>query len=62
MKGELTILAIDEEGHHWYYDIIKFLELGIYPYGANKECHSVRMMAMQYILCGGQLYRIHLLC
>ena len=57
------MLAIDEEGDHWYYDIIKFLELGIYPYGANKkERHSVRMMAMQYILCGGQLYRIHLLC
>ena len=47
---------------------MKFLELGVYPNEADKrENHSIRMMAMQYILCGGQLYRrsydgIHLRC
>ena len=47
-----------EEGVPWYYDIMKFLELGVYPNGANKrERHSVRVIAMQCILCGGQLYK-----
>ena len=43
---------------------MKFLELGAYLDGADKrECHSIRMMATQYILCGGQLYDgIHLCC
>ena len=47
---------------------MKFLELGVYPDGADKrERRSIRMMAMQYILCRGQLYRrsfdsIHLHC
>ena len=55
-KGGSLVLSIEEEGVPWYYDIVKFLELGIYP--ANKrECCSIRMMAMQYILCGGQLHR-----
>ena len=67
-KKEASILVIEEEGVHWYYDIMKFLELRAYPNGANKkECHSIRMMAMRYILCGRQLYRrsydgIHLRC
>ena len=61
-------MAIEEEDVSWYYDIMKFLELGAYPNGANKrERHSIRMMATQYILCGGQLYRrsydgVHLHC
>ena len=47
---------------------MKFLELGVYLDDVDKrECRSIRMMAMQYILCGGQLYRrsydgIHLRC
>ena len=47
---------------------MKFLELGIYPDNADKkECRSVRVMAIQYIICGSQLYRrsydgIHLRC
>ena len=47
---------------------MKFLELRAYSDGANKrERRSIRMMATQYILCGGQLYRrsydgIHLRC
>ena len=47
---------------------MKFLELVAYPNGAGRREHrSIRMMAIQYILCGGQLYRrsyngIHLHC
>ena len=47
---------------------MKFLKLGVYLDSANKRKHcSVRIMAMQYILCGRQLYRmsydrIHLCC
>ena len=37
---------------------MKFLELEAYPDGADKrECRSIRMMAIQYILCGRQLYK-----
>lgn len=66
-KTESLVLAI-EEGVLWYYDILKFLELGVYPDDADKgECHSIRMLAMQYILFGGLLYKrfydgFHLLC
>ena len=50
-------MAIEEEGVPWYYDITKFLELGVYPDSADKkECRSIRMMVMQYILCRVQLY------
>ena len=35
-----------------------FLQLGVYPNGIDKrELRSIKMMAMQYILYGGQLYR-----
>ena len=51
-------MTIEEEEVPWYYNIMKFLELEAYLDGANKrERHSIRMMAMQYILCGGQLYK-----
>ena len=66
-KEELSILAV-KEGVSWYYDIVKFQELGIYLDNANKkERRLVRMMAKQYVLCGGQLNRrsyggIHLHC
>jgi len=67
-KAKASVLVIEEEGVPWYYEIIKFLELGVYPDGANKrERYSIRMIAMQYILCRGRLYRrsydgIHLHC
>ena len=67
-KAEALVLVIEEERVPWYYDIMKFLEFGVYLDGADKrECRSIRMMAIQYILCGGQLYRrsydgIHLRC
>ena len=55
---DLVILAIEEEEIPWNYNILKFLELGIYPKQANKkERHSMRMIAIQYILCRGQPYR-----
>ena len=57
-KTEALVMTIEEEEVLWYYDIVKFLELGAYLDGADKrERHSIRMMATQYILCGGQLYR-----
>ena len=67
-RAEVSVLVIEEEGVPWYYDIMKFLEFGVYLDGVDKrERCSIRMMAMQYILCGGQLYKrsydgIHLCC
>ena len=67
-KTEVSEMTIEKEEVPWYYNIIKFLELGAYSDGADKrERLSIRMMATQYILCGGQLYRrsfegIHLRC
>ena len=56
-RTKSLVMAI-EEGVPWYYDIMKFLELGVYPDSANnRESSSIRIMAMQYILCRGQLYR-----
>ena len=44
-------MVIEEEGVPWYYDIMKFLELEVYPDGADKrERPSIRIMVMQYIL------------
>ena len=57
-KTEALVMTLEEEEVLWYYDIMKFLEIGAYPNGADKrECRSIRMMATQYILCGGQLNR-----
>lgn len=67
-KEYLAVLAIEEERVPWFYDIMKFLILGIYPNGAGKkECHLVWITEMQYILFGGQHYRrsydgVHLRC
>ena len=57
-KAEASVLVIEEDGVPRYYDIVKFLELGVYLDGADeRENRSIRMMAMQYILYGGQLYK-----
>ena len=67
-RAKASVLVIEEKLVPWYYNIMKFMELGVYPNGADKrKHHSIRMMAMQYILCEGQLYRrsydgIHLRC
>ena len=46
-KDEASVLVIEEEGIPWYYDIMKFLELGVYPDGADKrKRRSVWMMAI----------------
>ena len=61
-------MVVEGERVPWYYDIMKFLEFGVYLDGADKREHrSTRMVAIQYILCKGQLYRrsydgIHLCC
>ena len=37
---------------------MKFFELRMYPDSVDEKDHcSIRMMANQYILCGGQLYK-----
>ena len=52
-KAKALAFVIEEEGVPWYYNIMKFLEFGVYLDGADKrERCSIRMMAMQYILCG----------
>ena len=67
-KVEASVMTIEEEEVSWYYDIIKFLELGAYLDSVDKrERPSIRMMTTQYFLYGGQLYRrsydgIHLRC
>ena len=48
---EASVMTVKEEEVPWYFDIVKFLELGAYPDGADNR--SIRMMATQYILCGG---------
>ena len=53
-KTEASLMTIEEEEGLWYYDIMKFLEVGAYLDGVDKrERRSIRMMATQYILCGG---------
>ena len=53
-KAEASVLVIEDKGVPWYYDIMKFLELGARLNGADKrECHLIRMMAIQYIQCRG---------
>ena len=67
-KAETSVMTTEEEEVPWYYDIMKFLELGVYPNGFDQIKHcSIRMTATQSILCGGKLYRrtydgIHLRC
>ena len=53
-KTKASVITIEEEEVLWYYDIIKFLELGAYLDGIDKrERRSIRMMAIQYILYRG---------
>ena len=44
-KTEVSVMTIEEEEVPWYYDIMKFLELGAYLDGPDKrERCSIRMM------------------
>ena len=67
-KTEALIMTIEGEEVPWSYDIMKFLELGVYLDGADKRKRCfIRMMVTQYIKCGGQFYRrsfdgVHLRC
>ena len=57
-KTKASVITIKEEKVSWFYDIMKFLELGAYLDDADKrERRSIRMTATQYILCGAQLYK-----
>ena len=49
-KTEASVMAIKEEEVPWYYDIMKFLELGTYLDSVDKwERCSIRMMTTQYV-------------
>ena len=46
-RKDLVILDKEEEGVLWYYDILKFLELGIYLENVGKkERYSMRLMVI----------------
>ena len=46
-RTKSSVMAIEEEEVPWYYDNMKFLELGVYPEGVDKrERRLIRMMAM----------------
>lgn len=65
-----TIVAIDEvqDKNPWYYNIWNFLEKEMYPLVANtKDKRGIRCLAIQFIICGGKLYKrghlgMHKLC
>jgi hypothetical protein len=68
---EREVCMLDNEindGKPWYYDIRNFVEDRVYPEGADrKDRRALRLLATQYILCGGVLYRrsyegVHLRC
>jgi ribonuclease HI len=68
---EREVCVLDDEindGKPWYYDIRNFVEDRVYPEGADrKDRRALRLLATQYILCGGVLYRrsyegVHLRC
>jgi hypothetical protein len=63
--------VLDDEvndGKPWYYDIRNLVENKVYPKGVDKkERRVLRLLATQYILYGGLLYRrsyegVHLRC
>ena len=44
-RTKTLVMTMEGEEVPWYYDIMKFLELGAYLDGADKrEHHSIRMM------------------
>ena len=68
---EREVYILDDEINDrkpWYYDIHNFVEDRVYPERANrKDRRALRLLAIQYILCGGVLYRrsykgVHLTC
>jgi hypothetical protein len=68
-EEEIDALVNDlHGGKPWFTDIQRFVEDGSYPEGADKkDRRALRLVATQYIICGGVLYRrsyegIHLRC
>ena len=68
-KGEVCVLDDEiNDGKPWYYDICNFVENRVYPEGPDrKDRRALRLLATQYILCGGVLYQrsyeaVHLRC
>ena len=68
---EREVCMLDDEindGKPWYYDICIFVENRVYPEGLDrKDRRALRLLATQYILCGGVLYQrsyeaVHLRC
>ena len=68
---ERKVCVLDDEindGKPWYYDIHNFVKDKVYPEGADKkDRRALRLLATQYILCGGVLYQrsyegVHLRC
>ena len=56
------------DGKPWYYDILNFVEDKVYLEGVDrKDRGALRLLATQYIMCSGVLYRrsyegVHLKC
>ena len=68
-KREVCMLDDEiNDGKPWYYDICNFVEDMVYLGGVDRKDRRVlRLLATQYILCGGVLYRrsyegVHLRC
>ena len=49
-KTEASIMALEEEVVLWYYDIIKFLEVGAYLDGADmREHRSIKKFIKDFV-------------
>ena len=49
-KFEASVMPLEEEVDLWYYDIIKFLELGAYLDGADKrEGRSIKKFIKEFV-------------
>ena len=61
LAHEREICVLDDEindGKPWYNDTHNFVESKTYPEGADRnDKRALRLLATQYILCGGVLYR-----
>ena len=68
---EREVCVLDDEindGKPRYHNIRNFVEDSVYPKGADKkDIRALKLLATQYILCGGVLYQrsyegVHLRC
>jgi hypothetical protein len=57
-ESEVCMLDDAINGKPWYYDICNFVEDRVYPEEVDRKDRRVlTLLATQYILCGGVLYR-----